>query len=551
MSSATLVPRASQADDALLEVQADTPLDTPELPVATPAPVLSASLKRNWLGGTSALAAAVMVERGTGLLANMLAAHLGGASVFGSYSLAISTANNIGTYAAGGIGATATRFAGKYPHGSTGYGALARALSVVALTSAAVAALALWAGAAPFARLLGKPALAELLRWASLSAAAMVLLECARGFFVGQRRIAALLLLSLLVGAGLLIVLPAAARASAPTHMVVLQAAVCCGAVVACLVLAGPLSLRGKVKEAGLPLGPMLREVWHFGFVQVSGMIAANLAGWWLTTLIARSDTTLAQVGFFAIASQMRNLTGVIPGLLTEGSYSFMAAQQNVAEDATESAPHRVMALSSFASVLLSSAIAAIGIVAAPWLLRLLYGPAYLGAQVALAVALALAVAHMGNAPASARLTVVSIRKTAVINTVWAASVAAAATLLLLHHGAQAWQGLAILLGAHLLSAVLVLRALRRNDALPRGMRLAYFAGSIGATVLAALSLVRVHLPQHAALLTLVMLAFGVGQIAWMIALGRRHRWMPSLAMLAELRTRVFARFSRREAGHV
>ena len=68
---------------------------------------------KHLVSGTSALGLGVLIERGTGFLANILAARLGGAHVFGTYSLAITTANNISTYAAAGIGSTAARFSGK------------------------------------------------------------------------------------------------------------------------------------------------------------------------------------------------------------------------------------------------------------------------------------------------------------------------------------------------------------------------------------------------------------------------------------------------------
>ena len=73
------------------------------------------------MAGTSTLGLAVLVERGATFAANILAARFAGASAFGAYSVGISTANNISTYAAGGIGATATRFSGKYPYGSGTY----------------------------------------------------------------------------------------------------------------------------------------------------------------------------------------------------------------------------------------------------------------------------------------------------------------------------------------------------------------------------------------------------------------------------------------------
>src|SRR5205085_6613434 len=127
---------------------------------------------------------------------------------FGAYALGISTANNISTYAAGGIGSTAVRFSGKYSYGSAGYATLARALAIVSMVSAAIAMIALWVGAAPIAHLLHKESLTSMLRWASVSAGGIILLECARGFFVGQRRLPALLLLSVLVGVGMVTLLP-------------------------------------------------------------------------------------------------------------------------------------------------------------------------------------------------------------------------------------------------------------------------------------------------------------------------------------------------------
>ena len=327
---------------------------------------LPGHVKRHLLRGTSTLGLGIFIERGAGFLANLLAARFAGASTFGAYSLAISTANNISTYAAGGIGATATRFSGKYPYESSGYGTLARVLAIVSVTSAVLAAAALWLGAAPIALLLGKPALQHLLRWAAVSGAGIILLECARGFFVGQRRLSALLTLSLIVGGGMLIFLPAAARSHNPVRMIALQGFTTLSAVLLCLSLARPLGLHGPAggrTHQAPRLLPLLREVWSFGLVQLAGLVGANLAGLWLTTLVARSDHTLVQMGFFTIASQLRNLVGLAPSLLTEGSYAAMVEQEGEASGT----PHRVMALCSFASVAVSLLLAAAGMVVVPW----------------------------------------------------------------------------------------------------------------------------------------------------------------------------------------
>ena len=478
---------------------------------------------RHLLGGTSALGLGVVIERGSGFAANILAARFGGAATFGAYSLAITTANNIATYAAAGIGATAARFSGKYQYGTSAYGTLARVLGIVSVLSALVAAAGLWLGAVPLSHLLGQPRLTSLLRWAALSAAGIVLLECARGFFVGQRRLLALVVLSVCVGAGMLSLVPLAAASHSPIRMIASQGGITLGAVVVCFLLAGPLGLRAKsTPEPREPFRPMLREVWGFGFVQLAGLVGTNMAGWWLTTLVARGDTTLVQMGFFGIASQLRNIVGLAPGLLTEGSYAVMADPKGE----HQRTPEYVLGLTTFASSGFALLLAGAGILLAPLLLRFFYTRAYSNAAVTVAVALALAVMHMGNAPAAARLSIVSIRTSGVINTVWAIFVAVAGTALMLHGGSAA-MAMAIYLAAHTLSSTLVLAMLAHRNALPRGLSLCYGVATGTAVLLAGLARVRAnsHIPATALSLTMVLLL--AVALVGMALIGRRHGWMP------------------------
>ena len=487
---------------------------------------LPAHVTRHVVAGTSALGLGMFIERGSGFLANVLAARFAGASTFGAYSLAISTANNISTYAAGQIGSTAARFSGKYPYGSSGYSTLARALSIVSVTSALLAAAGLYLGAGPIAHLLGKPVLTRLLQWAVLSAVGMILLECARGFFVGQRRLRALVLLSVLVGAGMITLLPAAAHRHSPVHMIVSQGLITAAAVAICLLLARPLGLfaeRSSAPAPALRLGPMLREVWSFGFVQLSGLIGSNLAGWWLTTLVARADTTLVQMSFFAIASQLRNLAGIAPGLLTEGSYAVMADP----EGERSRTPHQVMALCSFASLGVASLLASAGILVVPWVLRLLYGHTYDSASLATACGLAVAVVHMGNAPAAARLTIVSIRATGVINTVWAVVVAGAATIFFFRQGSAA-AAMTIYFLAHLFAGGLVLLTLKRKDHVPQGMIASYLIGATNSALLIVLAFVR-NRSRSPWGTTGLMLAVVLCAFLALFSLGRRYGWLPRL----------------------
>lgn len=478
---------------------------------------------RHLLGGTSALGLGVVIERGSGFAANILAARLGGAATFGAYSLAITTANNIATYAAAGIGATAARFSGKYQYGTSAYATLARVLGIVSVISALVAAGGLWLGAVPLAHLLGQPRLTGLLQWAALSAAGIVLLECARGFFVGQRRLLALVVLSLCVGAGMLSLVPLAAASHSPVRMIASQGGITLGAVVVCLLLAGPLGLRAKpTPDPRRPFRPMLREVWGFGFVQLAGLVGTNMAGWWLTTLVARGDTTLVQMGFFGIASQLRNIVGLAPGLLTEGSYAVMADPKGE----HQRTPEYVLGLTTFASSIFALLLAGGGILLAPLLLRFFYTAAYSNAAVTVAVALALAVMHMGNAPAAARLSIVSIRTSGGINTVWAVFVAVGGTLLMLHGGSAA-MAMTIYLAAHTLSSVLVLAALAHRRALPPGLPLCFGLATGTASGLAALATLRADAPASAMALSLAMLLMLLLSMVGLALVGRRHGWLP------------------------
>jgi O-antigen/teichoic acid export membrane protein len=488
---------------------------------------------KHLVSGTSALGLGVLIERGTGFVGNILAARLGGAPVFGAYSLAITTANNISTYAAGGIGATAARFSGKYQRGTAGYATLARVLAIVSVVSALLASLSLWLGAKPLAHLLRKDSLTDLLRWAAFSAAGIILLECARGFFVGQRRLVALVLLSILVGGGMLTILPIAAHAHSPVRMIVSQGAITTGAVLVCLLLARPLGLFSPslpAAEVAKPVGPMLREVWGFGMVQLAGLIGVNLAGWWLTSLVARADTSLVQMSFFSIASQLRNIVGLAPGLLTESSYSVMAEREGEAPKT----PDQVMAVCSYASTVASLLLAALGIIVVPWALTLLYGRIYAAASVTTAVALAIGVVHMGNAPASARLSIVSIRLTGVINTTWAIFVAIAAGLLLLHGGSAA-KAMAIYLAAHILSSTLVLIVLSRRGCVLGGVVKVFVIGTATSIALAALAYIRDTHPGQTLSISLLMLALFALSFYTLFVLGRRHRWLPSAESLRRL----------------
>ncbi len=276
--------------------------------------------------GMGALGVSLGFERGASFLSNVLAARLAGPGVFGAYSLAVTTANNVASYAGAGIGTTASRFVGQYPVGSGGYRRLLRVLSIVSVSSAAIAALVLLAGATPMASVVLRNAkLGGPLKVAALSAAGFILLECCRGLLIGQRSFSILLLLSTTVGIGLVVAISSTARFGVLPMLAGQAGAVLLAVLlVACLVFrnAGPRPVLGTAEP-----GPSVLGIWRFGLVQLGGVMGLNAAGWWVASLVARQDPSLTQTAFYAIASQLRNVATLIPSLVGQTTFPMLTEE--------------------------------------------------------------------------------------------------------------------------------------------------------------------------------------------------------------------------------
>lgn len=298
-----------------------------------------------------------------------------------------------------------------------------------------------------------------------------------------------------------------------------------------CLLCYRPLGLASPARiEKREPIKPVLKQVWSFGFVQLAGLVGMNAAGWWLTSLVAKSDGSMMQMGFFAVAHQLRNMVALGPSLLTQASLAEMADRGNK----EEKTPENVMAACTFISTFVSLALAGAGIIVVPLGLTIMYGKTYSGAELATAIALATAVPHMGGSSFGARLWIVSLRSSALINTAWAALVAVAATVLLLH-GGNAAKGAGVYLAAHLLSAGLQIGCLKKRGSMPRGVITVFGLGTICAVVLAALAFVRETHPASGASISFVMLGVLLSALAAMFFAGKRHNWIPSKGAIREI----------------
>jgi O-antigen/teichoic acid export membrane protein len=461
----------------------------------TPAP---GGLSRLLVSGSSALGVATLLERGLGFLANLAAARLGGTGVFGAYSTAMTTANNVASYAGAGIGTTANRFSGEYPYGSPGYAGLLQALTLVSLASAALATNILWFAAGPLAtHLLRNPGLAGLLRLAALSAGAIILLECLRGLLIGQRRFGALLALSVLFGGGMVVVLPLAAHRGA-SAMVAGQCCIALSAIAICVVAARKLRFAPASFRSAAGEGPRSLSIVRFGLVQLAGMIAA---GWWVASLVARSDGTLAQAAWYAAAMQLRNMCAMPAGLIAQTAYAQLADKSG----SRYGGPGRVTVLSTVVASIVSLLIAGPAAALMPWVMPHLYGRDFAAAQTAATLAVAVGLIHMSAAPAAARLTVVSLPLTGVINGMWSILLIGLGSWLISGGGAS--QAAACFLWAHLFSACAVLIALfRRDESVRRELFVVSLPAMAGALLFAGLGWLRAS-GQHTVALSAGMLA--------------------------------------------
>ncbi|MBL8210326.1 MAG: oligosaccharide flippase family protein [Bryobacterales bacterium] len=485
------------------------------------------STYRVFARGASAVGAATILERGLGFLANVLAARLGGVQVFGAYSLALSTASSVATYAGAGIGATALRFSGTYPPGCPSHRQYLLALAIVSITSAVAAAGVLLPAAKPMARLLlDNAALEPLLQIAAATAAALILMDCFRNLLIGQQKFVALVAFSCLFGTGMLAFLPAAARLGA-SWMLVCQAGLGMLALLLVIVLVRPLHLE-RAQEGSERLGFLLRRLWAFGFLHVASGIGLNLAGWWVLTLVGRMDSTLTQVAYFSVGMQLRNIVSMVPGLMGIVSYPLMTDESGQAHGGAERVTGMATVFAALAGIFIGGAAMAV----LPFALNA-YGSAFRGAELPAVMAIGSAIVHMTVTPAIARLSVVSIRTVALAHLQWAITVAVFGSLFIGSGGAVA--AMAAYVAGHVSSAAIVVLALRRLDAPHRSCLQAVGIAISAAAVLILLGCLRVTYPAAGLVLSEAIFLAGVVFSLLLLRCGQMHGWIPQTLNWARL----------------
>jgi O-antigen/teichoic acid export membrane protein len=458
------------------------------------------SLRRLLLYGGATLGVAVGIERVFGFLSAMLAARIGGPQIFGAYSVVLATAGTIAAYAGAGIGTTANRFSGQYPRESPGYPRFLRALIIISVTSATVAGLLMLAGAGPLAHwMLRNEGLTAFLRLAAISSAAMVLVECCRGLLVGQQRFHAVMVLSIISGAGLIVVLPLTARISAGA-MVAGQGGVALLAVFCCVAFSRRLGIAPTRERSG-NTGPKLRPVFMFGVIQFSAIAGISIASWMMASLVARSDPSLKEMGLYAVANQFRGLAAIAPGLFIQVGYALLTNESGE----IYGGPRRVLLANTFLTTSLAAIVAGLAMTFLPWILSTAYGATYMSGEVAVLLLLATALIHMAGMPAAHRLSIVSLRAIGFINAAWAVLIVLLGVWLVPKAGAAG--AAAAFLIAHGVGHAMVILGLIRADELPDGYLPMSLTAVTAALGLACIGYFRAASPLHAGGLTLAMLS--------------------------------------------
>jgi hypothetical protein len=181
--------------------------------------------------------------------------------------------------------------------------------------------------------------------------------------------------------------------------------------------------------------------------------------------------------------------------------------------------PRRVTVVCTLSATVVALLVCGFAAAAAPWIVSTMYGKGFAAAEMAATVAIATALLHMSAAPAAARLTVVSLKATGIINGIWTAVVIGLGSFIIPSGGAA--EGTLAFFAAHLLSAVLVAGVLLRMGAAPRSLGLVSAPGAAGAVLLTVLGWARWHDPAHKLTLSVAILLSALVLVAASLAIAR------------------------------
>jgi hypothetical protein len=258
-------------------------------------------------------------------------------------------------------------------------------------------------------------------------------------------------------------------------------------------------------------------------------VVGINAAGWWTASLVARWDVSLLQVAFYVVATQLRNISSLVPSLIQSSNFAFFTDEG--ARD-FGGADH-VVSVSSFASSMLATICSGIAVISLPLILRHFYGKGYGMAEFPSVLAIATLLVHFGVAPAASRLLILSPLSAGVVNGIMAVVIVVLATIFIPRAGATA--ATATLLFAHVLAMFLVLVSLWRLDALPASVTMLAVLDTLTALATVWLGWARTLHPQYTIVWSLVLLLITGAVTLLLLRWGQHRGAFPKPLRLASL----------------
>ncbi|HEV7747323.1 MAG TPA: oligosaccharide flippase family protein [Pyrinomonadaceae bacterium] len=505
--------------------------DQPPLGAPETAKTPGLGLRRLFIGGAISLGFAVALQRAFGFLTTALAARIGGVSVLGKYSVALSTAGLVSAFVGTGVGTIALRYISQFPRHTRAYRKILRLLILIAAVAGISSTVILFLGAPVIAHLVLKnESLKTVLQIAALSSLAFVLFEAMNGILVGLNNFRGLVCLSLVSGAAMLLSVAYGSRYGASV-MIAGHASAFIFAVLITILLAR-VSIQPKPAEGSLePAAPTTREVILFGNTQQVNTIVMTIASWLVIVFVTRFDSSFREMAYYVVGSQMRVLATQAPALVSQLVLPALARTGPV-----ETEQSRVISASTFLCVVISFVPSAFIVMALPWVLSL-YGPTFQSALIATALLVATAVAQVSYIPAANALLMLNLRKSMLVNAAWATVLVILSLALATRFGAAG--AAAAWLGSQLFSQAIVFGVLKRMGRLPDGVWMTCVVGDLGIVLVAALAVARAgtgisSVPILAAqLLTTALISAVLFRVA------QRRGYLPrnTRSALAELRT--------------
>jgi O-antigen/teichoic acid export membrane protein len=431
---------------------------------------------------------AVAVQRLFAFVSTALAARVGGVAILGEYSLALSTAGMVGTFVGTGVGTVALRYVGQFPRTTQAYRKVLGLVALITVAAAAASGLLLLLGSKPLARLaLNNAKLSVSLQFAAAALVILVVLEALNGTLVALHDFRSLLWLSVISGVIMVFIVPYSSQFGAKPMLICYAVALGTGIAVALFkarTAIRPLAWDGSPEASA----PRAREIILFGNTQQFNTIVIAVASWWVILLVTRQDSTLHQMGYYFVGSQLRQVAGQAPTLASQLVFPTLSRLTSVPKQ-----HDRVLSMATFLCAALSFVPAGVMLIGLPWILRL-YGLAFREALVTGLILIATAVIQLTYFPVANALMMLSLRAAALLNALWSCVLALLAYALVSDHGAVG-AALAWLL-SQVVSQVVLFTLMVRMGRLPTGTLTTWCLADLAVLSLTGLAFLRALKPN-------------------------------------------------------